>query len=363
MDFALSEEQRLLAASVAGTFEQRLPMARVREIAADESGFDADLWRTSVELGLPAMLVEERFGGGGLGMLDAMVVASGIGHAAAPLPFLGPSVLAPVLVQAAGSDAQAERLLAPLAGGEGRLAVALTETFRPSPESGLEASDTALAGRALFVPDAAMASAFLVAIDASSVAVVAADAPGLTVTDLPTVDRTRRFAELTFDDTPVLEWLGKRGEASKGIERAIAAGRIAVAADILGCADRALAMAVAYAGERKQFGRVIGSFQAVKHMCAEMAAAIEPARSLLWYAAHAFDRVPSDSLVMADHAKALLSEVGRRVAKVSTEVHGGVGFTEEYDLHLWFKRLEVNRQLLGGPSVVRAHAAALANWS
>jgi alkylation response protein AidB-like acyl-CoA dehydrogenase len=114
---------------------------------------------------------------------------------------------------------------------------------------------------------------------------------------------------------------------------------------------------VAYAKERKQFGRVIGSFQAVKHMCAEMAAGLEPCRSLVWYAAHAQDHVPQESRMMACHAKAHLAEVGQFVAKTATEVHGGMGFTDLVGLHFWFKRIGANRQLLGSPELVRAEAA------
>ena len=129
----------------------------------------------------------------------------------------------------------------------------------------------------------------------------------------------------------------------------LAAGRLALAFDLLGCCTRALELALAYASERKQFGRVIGSFQAVKHMLAEIAAALEPARSLAWYAAHAFDHEPADALRLAALAKAHVSEVATEILRKATEVHGGIGFTEQYDLHLWFRRVALSRQLLGGP--------------
>ena len=121
--------------------------------------------------------------------------------------------------------------------------------------------------------------------------------------------------------------------------------------------------AVAYAGERKQFGRVIGSFQAVKHMCAEMAAELEPCRSLVWYAAHAFDEMPDEASLMAAHAKSLTSDVGRFVARTATEVHGGMGFTDLLGLHYWFKRIGLNRQLLGAPERVRREAAVMQGWA
>jgi alkylation response protein AidB-like acyl-CoA dehydrogenase len=131
---------------------------------------------------------------------------------------------------------------------------------------------------------------------------------------------------------------------------------------MLGASDRALALAVDYAKQRKQFGRVIGSFQAVKHLCAEMVAEIEPARALLWYAAHAFDSAPEESPLHALLAKSHLAEVATRVVRTATEVHGGIGFTDECDLHLWFKRTALDRQLLGGPERLRAQAARLQGW-
>ena len=117
--------------------------------------------------------------------------------------------------------------------------------------------------------------------------------------------------------------------------------------------------AVAYAGERKQFGRLIGSFQAVKHMCAEMVAELEPARSLLWYAAHSFDAIPDEAPLMACHALAHLSEIARDIASVATQVHGGIGWTDEQNLHFWFKRIGVARHLLGGPELLRNRAAEI----
>jgi alkylation response protein AidB-like acyl-CoA dehydrogenase len=119
---------------------------------------------------------------------------------------------------------------------------------------------------------------------------------------------------------------------------------------------------VAYAKERTQFGRVIGSFQAVKHLCAEMVAELEPARSLVWYAAHAFDALPAEASLAAAHAKAHLAEIGTAIVRTATEVHGGIGFTDEHDLQLWFKRVALDRHLLGGPDVLREEAARAQGW-
>jgi len=142
----------------------------------------------------------------------------------------------------------------------------------------------------------------------------------------------------------------------------IDAGRVLLAADTLGAAAMMLEKAVEYAKTRDQFNRPIASFQAVKHMCAEMAAKLEPCRSMVWYAAYAQDQVPEEAALMACLAKSHLSEVGKFVARTSTEVHGGMGFTDLLGLHYWFKRIGANRQLLGGPEKLRAEAAELQGW-
>src|SRR5690606_20260046 len=185
-----------------------------------------------------------------------------------------------------------------------------------------------LAGRARFAIDTGAAEAFVVALDPDHLVLVPRDAAGLRVTPLATVDRTRRVAELVFEGVAPVEWLGGPAGRPGAGRRVLDAGRIALAADALGAAERALEMAVAYAKQREQFGRPIGSFQAVKHMCAEMAAEIEPARALLWYAAWAFDHRPEEASVMAAHAKAHLAEVATFAVRTATEVYGGYGFTD-----------------------------------
>jgi alkylation response protein AidB-like acyl-CoA dehydrogenase len=171
---------------------------------------------------------------------------------------------------------------------------------------------------------------------------------------LPGIDATRRLSELTFK--------GRAAEAlasNQALERLRDAAWVMLAADTLGACQAMLDKAVEYAKERKQFGRTIGSFQAVKHLCAEMAAELEPARALVWYAAYAFDNAPDEAPLMAAHAKAHTSEIGRFIARTATEVHGGIGMTDLLGLHYWFKRIGQNRQLLGGPEKVREIAARM----
>ena len=176
---------------------------------------------------------------------------------------------------------------------------------------------------------------------------------------MPQVDRTRRLIALELDQVEADLLPGS--ENAEVAQDLVDAGRVVLAADTLGASQSMLDQAVAYAMQREQFDRVIASFQAVKHMCAEMAAEIEPARSLLWYAGYALDAVPDEAHLTACHTKAHLSEVGTFVARTSTVVHGGMGFTDLLGLHYWFKRIGFNRQFLGGPERVREEAAAAQN--
>jgi alkylation response protein AidB-like acyl-CoA dehydrogenase len=363
MDFGLSEEQQLLEASLRRFLDAELPPPRVREVMAGERAHDATLWGELARLGVAGLLVPEEHGGSGLSLLDAAIAAESLGRAAAPVPFLGTAVMAPVAL-AAATPAQRAEWLPRIADGRLCVGVALCESFARYADAGVRREGDRLHGRAMFAVDAGAADAFLVAVG-DELAWVERSAAGLEVGLLRGVDETRRSGELRFDATPVAAWVGGRGaaDAAASLERALAAGRVALAADLLGAAGRCLERAVAWSLVREQFGRPIGSFQAVKHLCAEMAAEIEPARSLLWYAAHAFDAAPAEAPLLALHAKAHLAEVGSFVARTATEVHGGIGFTAECDLQLWFKRVGASRAMLGSPDALRENAAALHGWA
>jgi alkylation response protein AidB-like acyl-CoA dehydrogenase len=364
MDFALSDEQQLLADTVRRYLDEECPITRVRELVANAPGQDGGTWKALSELGLAGLLVPEEHGGSGLSLLDAAVAAEALAWGVAPSPFLGSAVMAPIAIRAAGSPEQQARWLPRLATGDCRIGVAATEVVATRDGAGVEERDGKLHGTALMVLDGPDADAYVVPLGAggSRLALVEAGAANLAVRGLKTIDRTRGFAELAFSGTEVAEWLGDEAAATAATRRMLDAGRVILAADILGASERALDLAVAYAMQRKQFERVIASFQAVKHLCAEMAAELEPARSLVWYAAHAFDEVPGEATLMACHAKAHLSEVGPFIVRTATEVHGGIGFTDEQNLHYWFKRVGVDRQLLGTPEAVREEAARLQGW-
>jgi alkylation response protein AidB-like acyl-CoA dehydrogenase len=361
MDFALSDEQKLLEETLRRYLAESVPTTRVREIATTESAFDAKLWGDLAELGAAGILVAEEHGGSGLGLLDAALVAQSLGHGATPAPFLATGVIAPVAL-AGGTPAQQREWLPRIASGERVVGAAFTEAVARRGDAGLRCDGGKLTGTAFFACDAAAADAFLVAVDRERIALVPRDAAGLAVQPLKTIDATRRVAELVFEGVAPSDWIGGRDGTSGLVDRALAAARVAIAADTLGACERAIEMAVAYAKQREQFGRAIATFQAVKHLCAEMVAELEPARSLVWYAAHAFDQGSEDAALVALYAKAHLAEVGTAIVRTATEVHGGIGFTSEYDLHLWFKRAGLDRQLLGGPDATRAEAAALQGW-
>ncbi len=359
MDFALTQDQRLMQDSLVRTLADASSLDRVRKFAGDLSDKGGDIWQALVEFGLAGIVVPEEHGGLGLGLLDAALASEALGAAVAPVPFMG-AVLAPIALLRGGSEAQQAQWLPKLAAGEVMAAAVISEAVAGARDgAGVTASGGRLSGQGLFVPGGMAAGLLIVADTAGGLHLVRGDAAGLGRALMPGIDETRRLAELTFDGVEA-ESLGGGPELLSTLRDA---GWVLVAADSLGAGQAMLDKAVAYAKERRQFDRVIGSFQAVKHMCAEMAAELEPCRSLVWYAAYAFDTAPQEASLMAAHAKALTSEVGRFVARSSTEVHGGIGITDLLGLHFWFKRLGLNRQLLGGPARVREIAARLQGLS
>jgi alkylation response protein AidB-like acyl-CoA dehydrogenase len=352
MRFALSEDQVLLQDSLNRALVALSPLDRVRKFADGDEAAAPDIWAGLSDLGLPGLLVPEEHGGLGLGMIEAALAAEALGRAVAPAPFLSTAVLAPLALRLAGDEAQQRAWLPRLASGEAVAGVAISEPIAGARDgAGVTASDGRLSGKALFAMDAAGADLLLVA-DRTGGLHLAQSAHD--AAPMPSIDATRRLCELTFRDT-----LAEPLTSNQALERLRDAAWILLAADTLGAAQAMLETAVAYAKERKQFGRTIGSFQAVKHLCAEMAAEIEPARALVWYAAYAFDHAPEEASLMAAHAKAHLSEIGRFVARTATEVHGGIGMTDLLGQHYWFKRIGQNRQLLGGPEKVREAAARM----
>jgi len=361
MDFALSEEQRMLEASLRGFFADRLPMGRRRAIAAAGTGHDAELWTGLVAQGIAGLIIPDRHGGAGLGILDAAVAAECLGYHAVPGPFAACVVMASLALQASGTEVQQAAWLPKIASGEVRIAVGFASPIGQTGIAKVALEGTRLTGRVQTAIDGGGATHVLVFLENGQPALAAIDAEGVRATLIASLDRTRPLLDVSLEGAPAIV-LSAANDALAARTRVLDAGRVMLAADTLGAAQSMLDQAVAFAKERVQFGRLIGSFQAVKHTLADLATALEPCRALVWFTAHAQDCLPDEARVAALQAKAHLDDVGREVARLGTEVHGGMGFTDLQGLHFWWKRIDTNRQLLGTPERCRHEAALVQGW-
>jgi alkylation response protein AidB-like acyl-CoA dehydrogenase len=361
MDFGLSEEQVLLQETVRRFLAARCPTTRVREIMETATAHDAGLWKDLAEIGISSILVPEEHGGLGQDLLDLAVVAEELGYAATPGPFLA-SAMATVALAHADDEATKSRWLPTLASGESIGAIAIGEV---SEEWALDrlstrATGSGLSGKKPLVAGAGLSDFVLVAAagdDGVGLYLVDAGAPGLTINGLKTSDMTRPLWSVELADAPA-----KRIGGAQAIARAYDAGLVLLAADAYGGARRCFEMTRGYVLEREQFGQKVGSFQAVKHQLADLIADLEPVMSLYWHAAHAFDGLPEVATRHAALAKAHATDVFDRTSRVATELHGGIGFTWEYDLHLWFRRAMFDRSYLGDAIYQRARAATASGW-
>ena len=357
MYFGLSEEQKSLEENINRFLADNAPLDTIKAVANGEEIQAKSVHQGILDLGLSGLVIPEEYGGLELNMLFATVVAAALGSGTAPVPYIGSYVMAPLAINLAGSDDQKNQWLPKIAGGECVIGVGLSEYVGAREDAGIEFSNGKLSGRSLFLIDGKNADAYLLANKSGELFLIEASSPGIEVIELTTVDKTRTSIELILKDVNA-DLLSGSSDKSV-IEKVLDAGRIMLAADTVGAAQVMLDKSVAYSLERKQFGRLIGSFQAVKHMCAEMAAELEPCHSMIWHAAHCFDNVPEEARLMACQTKAHISEVGQQVSKTATEVHGGMGFTDELGLHYWFKRIGLNKQLLGSPELIREEAGKL----
>ena len=357
MYFGLSEEQKSLEENINRFLADNAPLDTIKAVANGEEIQAKSVHQGILDLGLSGLVIPEEYGGLELNMLFATVVAAALGSGTAPVPYTGSYVMAPLAINLAGSDDQKNQWLPKIAGGDCVIGVGLSEYVGAREDAGIEFSNGKLSGRSLFLIDGKNADAYLLANKSGELFLVEASSPGIEVIELTTVDKTRTSIELILKDVNA-DLLSGSSDKSV-IEKVLDAGRIMLAADTVGAAQVMLDKSVAYSLERKQFGRLIGSFQAVKHMCAEMAAELEPCHSMIWHAAHCFDNVPEEARLMACQTKAHISEVGQQVSKTATEVHGGMGFTDELGLHYWFKRIGLNKQLLGSPELIREEAGKL----
>ena len=361
MEFALSIEQNMLEESLRSLFADRLALDKLRPIAETGLGFDAALWNNLVEQGITGLMVPERFGGVGLSLLDAAIAAESLGYHAVPAPFTGSLVMAPLALMLGGDEAQQARWLPGIASGKARIGVAFAGGTGQMGEAVAELVGDRVSGRIAGALDCGNATHFLVYLSDGRAVVFDAGESGVKVQMHRSLDRTRPVTDLSFVNAKA-SVLDAAVDANAARTRVLNAGRVMLAADTLGAAQSMFEKALAYSKERVQFNRVIGSFQGVKHTLADMVTALEPCRALVWFSAHAQDALPDEAQVAALQAKAHLGDVGHEVARLATEVHGGMGFTDLLGLHYWFKRIAFNRQLLGGPAYCRQEAAAVQGW-
>jgi alkylation response protein AidB-like acyl-CoA dehydrogenase len=330
MDFGLTDDQRDIQRTARDLLGERATPARVRE-HAEARTVDAALWRELSELGWPGIAISEQHGGQGLGQIELSILCEELGRTLAPVPFL-PSAMAAAVIEHAEQGAAGERWLPGLASGEISGALAAAHD-----------------GVAELVVGGAEASVLvLVDEDGSGRAIAAEDAD---VVALDAIDPTRSAARVSVT--------GGAGEALGDVCPGIGRSLIAVSSDLVGVCDRALAMTVEYVKDRKQFGVPVGSYQAVSHRCAQMLLETEKARSTTAFAAWTADAEPERLAEAAAMAKASASDAGREVTAAAIQLHGGIGFTWEADVHWLFKRAQLDAAMLGGAKRHRAQIASI----
>jgi alkylation response protein AidB-like acyl-CoA dehydrogenase len=348
MDFELSEDQLALRAGARELLDGLASPTRVRAVMDAGGGFDAELWKAMVEQGWTGIDLPESQGGLGLGAVEVAVLLDEVGRHAAPAPFL-PNLLAVGALGHAGEERLVERLV----GGDAIGCVAWSS--RPDAvRAGRDGDAWSLTGRSdpsLFAPSAEVAVVFADDGEGSALFAVGVERPPGRE---PAMDRTRELGWLRFERTPATR-LGGREAVDALLDR----GATYTSAEMLGGASRAMEMAVDYAKERVQFGRPIGSFQAVKHRCADMLVDVEGMRSTAYWAGWCIGAGHADASVAASTAKVWCSDASKRVMASSLQVHGGIGFTWEHDLHLFLKRAQLDQITFGDASFHRARLAAL----
>lgn len=353
MHFHLSEEQVAIQDTLRGALADVFGRDVLHAYIDSEDDFHRASWRALCELGLMGIAVPETDGGSGLGLVDAALAVEVLGEGAAPGPYIGQMLTALALTRSDNAAAR-EQWLAAIASGESVATLAFGGDWVPETWTVSEA-DGKVSGSVRFVQSASSAALFLVGLAGGGLALVAAG-EDVNVSPVKSTDRTRRASSVTFTGAPATI-LFQSGDPR--VQSIFDAGLVLQAADALGGAQHCMNLSVEYAKEREQFGQVIGQFQALKHQLATMALEIEPARSLLWYAAYAQDAELSDAAHAAATAKAHICDRYVSVARAAIAAHGGIGYTWEYGLNIWFRRSVFDRAVLASPAVHRARAAHL----
>lgn len=377
MNFGFNEEQELLRNTARKFFENECPSDTVRKLMETPEGISAELWKKLAEQGWLGLIYPEPYDGMALGLVDLVVLMEEMGRAVAPGPFFSTVLLGGLAVLEAGSDAQKKEWLPKIAAGDKRVALAWME---PSAQLGpagvtltaVEKGGTyTLSGTKLFVHDAHTADALVVAArtrpgagaDGVSLFLLPKGTKGLEVTLLPTMDQTRKLCEVACSDVTVGAdaLLGAPGTGWTPLSRVLDRATVALCAEMCGGAQKVLDMTVEYAKIRQAFGRPIGSYQGVKHRAADMLVDVENSKSITYYAAWALDENSPEAPLAVSMAKAYVSDAFRRVAAAGIQLRGGIGFTWEHDLHLYFKRAKGSEFTFGDATHHRERVAQLVN--
>jgi alkylation response protein AidB-like acyl-CoA dehydrogenase len=376
MDFGFSPEQEMLRASARKFFENECTSAFVRARMEEPAGVTDDFWSKLAEQGWLGLVYPEEHGGSGLGFVDLTVLMEEMGRVVMPGPFFSTVLLGGLAIREAGSPAQKKEWLPRIAAGKARTTLAWTE-----PSARLDAAGVTCAAREgkggfilngtkLFVPDAHLADAVVVVArtaegktpeDGVSLLLVPKGTRGMEVKLLPTMDQTRKLCEVSFKDAavPADALMGVKDRAWPALTRVIERATVALCAEMCGGAQRVLDMTTDYAKIRVAFGKPIGTYQGVKHKAADMLVDVENAKSLTYYAAWAVDENAPEAALAASMAKAYVTDAYRKVAGAGIQLHGGIGFTWEHDLHLYFKRAKSSEFTFGDATYHRERVAQL----
>jgi alkylation response protein AidB-like acyl-CoA dehydrogenase len=379
MDFGFSQEQDLLRQTARSFLEKESPSAFVRRMMDDPTGTTDEFWTKLAELGWLGLIFPEAHGGVGLGQVDLTVVLEEMGRAVMPGPYFSTVLLGGLAVAELGSEAQRAAWLPKITGGQARVTLALTEESARWGPAGVQlaakrgrSGGYTLSGTKLFVPDGHTADLLVVAARTAratraapehgvSLFLVPAARKGVRAALLPTMDQTRKLAEVTLARVEVgpEALLGPADQAWPGLARVLDRATVGLCAEMCGGAQRVLDMCTEYAKVRVAFGKPIGTYQAVKHKCADMLVAVENAKSITYYAAWAADERVPDAPLAASMAKAYVSDAYRQVTGDGIQIHGGIGFTWEHDLHLYFKRAKGSEVAFGDATYHRERVAQL----
>jgi len=377
MNFGFNDEQELLRSTARKFFENECGSDTVRRLMETPEGISPDLWTKLAEQGWLGLVYPEAYDGMGLGLVDLVVLMEEMGRAVVPGPYFSAVLLGGLAILEAGGEAQKKEWLPKIAAGDRRVALAWMEPSAQLGPAGVTLTAVekggryTLSGTKLFVHDAHTADALVVAArtrpgagaDGVSLFLLPKGTRGLEVTLLPTMDQTRKLCEVSLSDVSVGAdgLLGAAGAGWAPLARVLDRATVALCAEMCGGAQKVLDMTVEYAKIRQAFGRPIGSYQGVKHRAADMLVDVENSKSITYYAAWALDEGAAEAPLAVSMAKAYVSDAYRRVAAAGIQLHGGIGFTWEHDLHLYFKRAKGSEFTFGDATHHRERVAQLVN--